>query len=339
MPPEMADDEARGKAVTTLRGVAIAVDGTRLMSCARGWGPSLRPVDLDVIVTDPLQLETLDSLPSPQRIEHAEALLNKVVVTQRSGTLAFADIARRVASCGAAALVILNSRPPSAAATGKMTGIDFRPCRGLYDGKIPVVGAGQEDARLLLRAKTIQMTVAAAVDPPTLSQIIRANADDAEICRLAMRCAHHETLGLVPPGDMQMGQQLADAIILAMVRNPSDPIIAEYGAFHLGSLAFNDLVGSDEVFECIGVVTRAMELHRETERVAAWGCRALTHISMGGTDIKPFGGQLRVKDAQDDFPESSDVQQWGGKAVALDGRVSASRGGTRPRGTSGRGRS
>ena len=213
-----------------------------------------------------------------------------------------------------------------------MTGIDFRPCRrGLYDGKMPVIGAGQEDASLLLGAKSVHIAVAAAVDPPTLSRIVRANADDAEICRLAMRCVHHETLALVPLGDMQMGQQLADAMILAMVRNLSDPIIAEYGAFHLGTLAFNGLIGSDEMFECIGAVTQAMDTHRETERVAAWCCRALTHISMGGADIKSFGAQLRVKNAQDIFPESSDVQRWGGMALALDGRVSASRGSRRPR--------
>ena len=75
------------------------------------------------------------------------------------------------------------------------------------------------------------------------------------------------------------------------------------------------------------MLTRVMVGHRETERVAAWGCRALTHLMMGGVDIKPFGGYLRVKDAQDDYPESSDVMEWGGKALALDGKVSASRDG------------
>jgi hypothetical protein len=324
----MAD---RARAVMMLQGVGIAVDGKRLLSSARGWGMSLRPTDLDVVVTEPLQLETLDSLPSPERIENP--LLNKVVVTQRSGKLSFADVARRVAGCGAVALMIINSRPPSAAATGKMTGIDFRPCRGLYDGKMPVIGVGQEDESLLLGAKTVHITVSMAVDPPSLSHIVMNNTDDAEICRLAMRCMHHETVALVPHGDMQMGQQLADAIIIAMVRNPSDRIIAEYGVFNLGTLVFNDLIDSDGVFECIGAITKAMETHREIERVAAWGCRALTHISMGGTDIKPFGGQLRVKDALDYFPESIDVRQWGAKALDLDGMVSASRRGKRPPGT------
>lgn len=323
----MGEEARRSQALTSLRGVAIAIDGTRALSCARGWGPSLHPTSLKVALTAPLQLETLDNLPSPDSLEQAQEFINKLVITQRSGSLSFADVAERIAGCGAAALLILNSRPPSAAANGKLTGVDFRPCPGLSDGTIPVIGVAQEDAKLLLAADSVQITVTKAVEPFAASQIVREHAEDAEVCRLAMRCVHHESLARVAHGDVKTGQQLADAIILAMAKSPSDAIIAEYGAFNLGTLAFKDLIGADEVFEAIGAVTQAMEAHREIERVAAWCCRALTHIAMGGIDIKLFGGHLRVKDAKDDFPESADVQEWGGKALALNGRISASRDG------------
>jgi hypothetical protein len=321
-------EQARRKALTTLQGVAIEVGdtGTRVLSCNRGWGPSCQPAEFEAVVTVPLVLETLDSLPSPRSLEEVETFINKVVITQRSGSLTFAEVAQRIGACGAVALVILNSRPPSAAATGRMTGVDFRPCRGLYEGNMPVIGVGQEDAIHLTTVTSVRLSVGTAVDPLTVAEIVREFPEDAEICRVAMRCVHHESLALVAQGDGETGMQLADAIILAMARNPNDAIIAEYGCFNLGSLAFNALIG-ESAMEATSVVARAMEAHRETERVAAWGCRALTHIAMGGAETKPFGGHLRAKDAQDEYPGSRDVQEWGAKVVRMDGKVSASRDG------------
>lgn len=45
--------------------------------------------------------------------------------------------------------------------------------------------------------------------------------------------------------------------------------------------------------------------------------------------IKPFRGC--VKDAQDDFPDSTAVQEWAAKVLALEGRISASREAVYPR--------